>query len=355
MSDSQRSLADSFRRLIRATGPISLAHFMAESNARYYASRDPLGAGGDFVTAPEISQMFGELIGLWFADMWVRAGRSDPVAFVELGPGRGTLAKDAMRTMKRYGLAPDVHLVEASPALRAVQREALPEARFHGDLTSLPDDRPLLVVGNEFLDALPVRQLVRAAEGWRERMVGLDGDSFVYVGGGQPMDAAIPPEWREGRQGTIIETSPAAAAVVGEISDRLAAQGGCALLIDYGHVDSRAGSTIQAVRAHRKVDPFAAPGEADLTAHVDFATLARVAQSHGVTWMGTPTQGAWLKALGIEMRADALANRSPHLRGELIAARDRLAADDQMGYLFKVMGLAARGWPHGVGFDREER
>jgi NADH dehydrogenase [ubiquinone] 1 alpha subcomplex assembly factor 7 len=353
MSSSDTPLADVFRRLIRATGPISLAHFMAESNARYYSSRDPLGATGDFVTAPEISQMFGELIGLWLADMWIRAGRPDPIAYVELGPGRGTLARDAMRTMKRYGLVPEIHFVEASPALRDVQREAVPEAAFHTDLASLPADCPLLIVANEFLDALPVRQLVRAAEGWRERMVGLDGDSFIHVAGAQPMDAAVPPAWREGRQGTIIETSPAAAAVVYEIAGRLASQGGCALLIDYGHTDNRAGSTMQAVRAHRKVDPFSAPGEADLTAHVDFATLARAAQARGVKWMGTPTQGQWLRALGIETRADALVARAPHLRAELFAARDRLSADDQMGTLFKVMGLASSGWPHGVGFEGE--
>ncbi len=351
--ERERSLAEVFRRLIRTTGPISLAHFMAESNARYYTSRDPLGAGGDFVTAPEISQMFGELIGLWLADMWIRAGRLDPVAYVELGPGRGTLTKDALRTMTRYGLDPEIHFVESSPALRQVQSEAVPQAQFHGDLETLPSDRPLLIVGNEFLDALPVRQLVRAAEGWRERMVGLDGDTLIYTIGAQPMDAAVPPSWREGRQGTIIETSPAAAAVVGEIAGRLAVQGGCALLIDYGHTDSRAGSTIQAVRAHRKVDPFSAPGEADLTAHVDFATLARVARSRGVAWMGTPTQGEWLKALGIDTRAEALATRSPQMRAELYAARDRLAADDQMGHLFKVMGLAAANWPRGVGFEQE--
>jgi len=346
-------LADIFRRLIRGHGPISLAHFMAESNARYYAARDPLGSDGDFVTAPEISQMFGELIGLWFADMWIRAGREEPVALVELGPGRGTLAKDALRTMKRYGLEPEVHFVETSPALRKLQLEAVPQAQFHDDLGSLPADCPLLIVGNEFLDALPVRQLVRAAEGWRERMVGLADDRFVYVAGSQPMDAAVPAAWKGAKQGTIVETSPAAAAIVYEIAGRLAAQGGCALLIDYGHADLRGGSTFQAVRAHRKVDPLAAPGEADLTAHVDFATLARIAQSRGVQWQGTPTQGEWLRALGIEMRADALAERAPHYRAELFAARDRLIADDQMGSLFKVMGLAAPAWPPGVGFSTE--
>ncbi len=346
-------LADMFRRLIRTGGPISLAHFMAESNARYYASRDPLGAAGDFVTAPEISQMFGELIGLWLADLWLRAGRPAPVAYAELGPGRATLTVDALRTMARYGLAPEVHFVEASPALRRVQRAAVPAAQFHADPAGLPTDRPLLVVGNEFLDALPVRQLVRAAEGWRERMVGLDGDRFVFVAGSRPMDSAVPADWRAARQGTIIETSPAAAALVGEIAGRLAAQGGCALLIDYGHADTCAGSTLQAVRAHRKLDPFAAPGEADLTAHVDFATLARVAEGRGARWMGTRSQGEWLRALGIEARTEALALRAPGRRGEIETARDRLIAQDRMGHLFKVMGLAAPDWPRGVGFEQE--
>jgi NADH dehydrogenase [ubiquinone] 1 alpha subcomplex assembly factor 7 len=324
---------------------------MAESNARYYAAKDPLGSGGDFVTAPEISQMFGELIGLWLADMWIRAGSEKPIHYVELGPGRGTLARDALRTMKRYGLTPQVHFVETSPALRKLQLEAMPDARFHDDLTGIPREGPVLVIGNEFLDALPVRQLVRSAEGWRERMIGLDGDKLVYVRGNTPMEAAVPPDWRGARQGAIIETSPAASAIVHEIADRLATQGGCALLIDYGHADLRGGSTFQAVRAHRKVDPLATPGEADLTAHVDFATLARVAQSRGAQWMGTVQQGDWLRALGIETRSEALTMRAPHLRSELNAARDRLVADDQMGTLFKVMGLAAPGWPRGVGFE----
>ena len=166
-----RSLADSFRRLIAGTGPISLTHYMAEANARYYTSGDPLGEEGDFVTAPEISQMFGELIGLWLADMWIRAGRSEPALYVELGPGRGTLARDALRAMKRYGLEPEVHFVETSTPLKQLQLEAVPQAQFHDDLSRVPMDGPMLLVGNEFLDALPIRQLLKTAEGWRE----LDG------------------------------------------------------------------------------------------------------------------------------------------------------------------------------------
>jgi NADH dehydrogenase [ubiquinone] 1 alpha subcomplex assembly factor 7 len=351
MTPGEQGLAESFRRLIRNTGPISVAQFMGESNARYYSQADPLGATGDFVTAPEISQMFGELIGLWLADMWVRAGRTEPAIYVELGPGRGTLASDALRSARRYGLEPEVHFVEGSPALKNVQLKAVPEATWHHDLASIPADGPMLLVANEFLDALPVRQLVRTAQGWRERMVGLADDAFAFVAGAQPMDAAVPPEWREAAEGTILETCPAAAAITYEIAGRLLAQGGAALLIDYGHAEERTGSTLQAVRAHRKVDPFAHPGEADLTAHVDFATLARIAQSRGVRWLGIRSQGEWLHALGIEARTETLAARAPHYRRELAEARDRLIRDDAMGTLFKVMGLAGPGWPDGAGFD----
>jgi NADH dehydrogenase [ubiquinone] 1 alpha subcomplex assembly factor 7 len=351
MSEADGDLAGIFRRLIRTTGPISLARFMGESNARYYARKDPLGATGDFVTAPEISQMFGELIGLWLADMWLRAGREEPALSAELGPGRGTLAKDALRSARRFGMEPEVHFVEGSAALKDIQLAAVPEARWHADLSSVPREGPLLLVANEFLDALPVRQLVRTPDGWRERMVGLDGERFVYVAGAQPMDAAVPTDWREAAEGTIIETCPAAAAILYEITTRLAEQGGAALVIDYGSAEFRTGSTLQAVARHRMVDPLAMPGEADLTAHVDFATLARIAQAQRVRWLGTQTQGDWLRRLGIEARTETLATSAPQYREELEAARERLIADDQMGRLFKVMGLAAPGWPDGAGFE----
>jgi NADH dehydrogenase [ubiquinone] 1 alpha subcomplex assembly factor 7 len=353
MNDPTMSLTEIFRRLIRTNGPISLSQFMGESNARYYAGKDPLGAGGDFVTAPEISQMFGELIGLWLADIWIAAGRPQPVHYVELGPGRGTLAKDILRSAKRYGLEPSVYLVEGSPALRELQRAAVPGAIFHDDLTSVPTDAPMLLVGNEFLDALPVRQLVRSAHGWRERMVGLESEKFVFVAGDQPMDAAVPRDWREASQGTLIETCPGAAAVMQEITARLAAQGGSALLIDYGHAELRGGSTLQAVRDHKKVDPLAMPGEADLTAHVDFETLARIARAQDVRWMGTVPQGQWLTKLGIDMRAEALARMAPEYAVRLQQDKNRLVADDQMGLLFKVMGLAGPGWPGGTGFGAD--
>lgn len=350
MSEGGDSLAAVFARLIAATGPISVAQFMAESNARYYATRDPLGSAGDFVTAPEISQMFGELIGLWLADMWIRAGRDEPVHYVELGPGRGTLARDALVAAGRHGLTPRIHFVETSTALRARQLELHPAARWHDDLATLPTLGPLLIVANEFLDALPVRQLVRTDGGWRERMVGHDGQRFVFVAGSPPMDAALPGEFREAPVGAIVETSPAAAATIHEVAGRLAAQGGAALFIDYGSGQARLGSTLQAVRAHRKLDPFAAPGEADLTAHVDFGTLARIAQARGVRWLGTVPQGHFLRALGIGSRAEKLAAAAPGQAGAILSARDRLIGEGQMGALFKVMGLAAERWPEAAGF-----
>jgi NADH dehydrogenase [ubiquinone] 1 alpha subcomplex assembly factor 7 len=345
------TLAESFRRLIAATGPIGLARFMGESNARYYAAKDPLGAAGDFVTAPEISQMFGELTGLWLADIWARMGRPQGAFYAELGPGRGTLARDALRAMGRVGLEPDVHLVEASPALAALQREAAPQARFHADLASVPLEGPMLLVANEFLDALPIRQLVKTGDGWREVMVTLDDSGqFALVAGGLPMDAAVPEARRGAEEGTVIETCPAAAAIVAEVAGRLARQGGAALFIDYGHAAARTGSTLQAIRAHTKVDPLALPGEADLTAHVDFATLADLARSHGARWLGTVEQGAWLRALGLEARAEALARAAPDQREAIERAVERLAGAEQMGRLFKVMALAGPDWPDGAGF-----
>ncbi|RJY09388.1 class I SAM-dependent methyltransferase [Aurantiacibacter aquimixticola] len=349
---AKRNLGETFRRLIAATGPISLAHFMAESNARYYATREAIGGeGADFTTAPEISQMFGELIGLWLADMWSRAGSPDLVHYVELGPGRGTLARDALRAMKQHGLAPRVHLVETSPRMRDAQLQAVPDVVHHDDLGSIPADAPILLVANEFLDALPVRQIVRTSQGWREVMVGVDAEgAFAETPGRHAMDSAVPEERRSDPKGTVIETSPACAAVVSEVATRLAEQGGAALFIDYGYRHGRSGSTLQAVRNHQKVGVFDAPGEADLSAHVDFAQMALVARSQECKVFGTLTQGEFLTALGIDPRADALAASAPQHRDMLMKAKARLTASDQMGELFKVMGLAAPTWPDGAGF-----
>lgn len=342
-------LAARFRRLIRSDGPIPVARFIGESNARYYANRDPLGAAGDFVTAPEISQVFGELAGLWLADLWDRAGRPGDAFYAELGPGRGTLAKDALRAMARAGLIPPVHFVEGSPALRTLQCTAVSGAKSCSDPASLPENGPVLLVANEFLDALPTRQVVRTAAGWRERMIGLASEQLGFVAGPRPMDDAVPAWVSHLPEGTIFETCPAAAAVVGEIAQRLARLGGAALFIDYGHFTPQTGSTLQAVRAHRKVDPLASPGEADLTAHVDFATLAAIAANAGCR-VQTATQGEWLTAMGIGLRAEALVRAAPGRAAEVDAACHRLTAPHAMGELFKVMAITAPHWPGSVGF-----
>ena len=347
MNDNEgpEDLSDRFRRLIRETGPISLAQYMGECNAHYYTRGNPLGQEGDFITAPEISQMFGELIGLWLADMWVRAGRPANVHYVELGPGRGTLAQDALRTAVRYDLTPQVHFVEGSEKLRQVQRGAIRDVTHHDDITTLPEDGPLLVVANEFFDALPVHQLIRSASGWHERMVGLEGDKFVFVAGDRPMDAIVPESWRTARQGTMIETSPASAAIMSELADRLVAQGGAALIIDYGARELRSGSTFQAIRAHRKVDVFDAPGTADLTAHVDFEMLGKVAKRQGAQVLGCEMQGEWLTALGIDTRTEALQRKSPQTKEVIARQRARLVEESGMGLLFKVLGVTAPNWP----------
>ena len=348
---STLDLGKSFRRLIRENGPISLAQYMGESNARYYASRDPLGEEGDFITAPEISQMFGELVGLWIADLWVKMGASKNIHYVELGPGRGTLTKDVLKTAGKYGFDPQIHFVEGSLELRKLQRQAVPTVRFHHDLSTLPDDRPLLIVANEFFDALPIHQLVRSANGWRERMVGLEGDKFAFVAGDKPMDAIVPSSWKQASQGAMIETSPAAATVMAEIAQRLTKQGGAALIADYGPPELRSGSTLQALKDHTKVDPLEHPGEADLTAHVDFEMLQEVAAKNGADVMGLQQQGEWLRQLHIDTRLEALKRKSPNMSDQLHRQRDRLVEDDQMGVLFKMLGVCGRRWPMGEGFD----
>jgi len=316
------------RRRIEAGGAISVADYMAAANAHYYATRDPLGAAGDFTTAPEISQMFGELIGLWCADLWRRAGKPADAAYVELGPGRGTLAADALRAMRGAGLVPHVHFVETSPVLRVAQAARVPHAHWHDDAADLPDG-PLLIVANEFFDALPIRQF--DADG-RELMVTLDGGHFIRDG-----DA-------------VTESSPASIALAGLLARRIAAQGGAMLAIDYGPARTGTGDTLQAVSAHAFADPWEAPGSRDLTAHVQFPALAAAARGEGARVFGPRPQGDWLEAMGISLRAAALARAAPARTEEIEAARLRLTAPAQMGRLFKVMAACAPGWPEPAGF-----
>jgi SAM-dependent MidA family methyltransferase len=347
--ETEAALPDRLARAITLAGPIPLAQFMAAANAHYYATRDPFGAAGDFVTAPEISQMFGELLGLALADTWHRAGRPD-ASYIELGPGRGTLAADALRAMAKARLMPPAHLVETSPVLRAAQKKRLPGATWHDDLASLPEHGALLVIANEFFDALPIRQLVRTADGWRERLVACQDTLFLPIAGPQGPDAVIPPALRDAPPGAILETAPAAVAMMRALAKRLVAQGGVAVIVDYGHEGPAIGDTLQAVRGHALANPFDDPGEQDLTAHVDFATLKAAAEAEGAKTYGPVDQGDLLLALGIDTRAAALARGASERGDALAAARQRLVAPDQMGRLFKAIAVAAPSWPTPAGF-----
>ena len=342
-------LPERLARAITLGGPIPVAQFMAAANAHYYATRDPLGTAGDFVTAPEISQMFGELVGAWLADLWVRAGRPD-CAYVELGPGRGTLAADALRAMAKARLVPSVHFVETSPVLRAMQAERVPGAIFHVDVTSLPDDQALLIIANEFFDALPVHQLVKAVDGWRERRVACQDVLFLPVAGKLVPDTVIPEALRDASPGSVIESSPASVAIARALAERVVRQGGAALMIDYGYDGPALGETLQAVKDHRYANPFVAPGEHDLTAHVDFMTLASMAILSGSRVHGPASQGEFLGALGIAERATMLARANP-VEGQAIAeAHRRLTNPSEMGGLFRTMALVSPDWPEPAGF-----
>jgi NADH dehydrogenase [ubiquinone] 1 alpha subcomplex assembly factor 7 len=291
-------LSDLITRRIRAVGPMSLAEFMHEALQHprfgYYATRDPLGIKGDFITAPEVSQVFGELIGLWCADTWVRMGRPDPVLLVELGPCRGTLIQDALRALARvpdFRRALRLHLVETGEKLRALQRECLAstEVIWHRELGTVPEG-PTILIANEFLDALPIVQLRRGEAGWHERVVVLapDGETLMLTQTGtpSPLAALVPPELAAAAAGSIFEARPAALGIAEHLGRRLAAAPGAALFIDYGHTEKSCGDTLQAVRRHRYCGILDQPGSADLTAHVDFASFAEAARAAGAVPYG---------------------------------------------------------------------
>jgi SAM-dependent MidA family methyltransferase len=322
-------LERALRDRILSEGPITVEAYMDACNSYYYATRDPLGASGDFTTAPEISQMFGEMVGACLADCWARAGKPANATYVELGPGRGTLAADALRAMRPAGLDPAVHLVETSPVLREAQAKTVPEAQWHDDLSTLPA-APLLLVANEFLDALPVRQFV----GDVERRV-------TVAAGGLAFD----------RDGEIRETSPARDEAVAGIARRLASSGGVALIIDYGHEKTAPGDTLQAVRGHAFAPLLDKPGEQDLTAHVDFEAVAKSAKEAGAAVTALVPQGQWLQRLGIAARAKALEASHPDRSTEVRAAMHRLCDPGEMGELFKVLAIHSPGWPIPAGFE----
>lgn len=349
----QNLLALQLAKQIEAAGPISVAEYMRAANTEYYNKSDPLGVDGDFITAPEISQMFGELTGLWLSDIWLRQNSPSKCHYVELGPGRGTLAADALRAMEKFELTPQVHFVETSEALRAKQIQAVPAARFHDAADDLPDDGPLLIIANEFFDALPVRQLVSTHAGWRERMVARDrGTKFMALPGPYAMDNLVPADFRNAPTHSIYETSPAASGIMYDIASRLSKQGGVMLIIDYGYAQPGLGSTLQSVKDHQFADPFEDPGARDLTAHVNFLEIANLARMRDLRVSGPIDQGAWLSALGINQRAASLAEASPERSDEIFAARSRLVDGSEMGSLFKVLAISSADWGVPEGFER---
>ena len=355
-------LAAAIAQRIGREGPLSLASFMAmalhDPEGGYYARHDPLGRAGDFITAPEISQIFGELIGLWCADMWRRIGQPDPVIVAELGPGRGTLMADFLRaaeTVPEFRRALRLHLVEASARLRAEQqcRLAAADPCFVASLDALPPG-PLLLVANEFLDALPIRQLVRGPADWRERLVGLDAAGcLAFVDGPESpvLSLLVPESLRAAPTGAMVEICPAASALAATLGERLAQYPGAALLIDYGHFPSRTGATLAAVRRHRPAAILDGPGSADLSAHVDFAAIAAAAGAAGTKLYGPVPQGRFLAALGAEARLAALSARAdPTMRAELAGGLERLIDPAQMGNLFKALALTSPALPAPAGF-----
>lgn len=308
---------------------------MARANAAYYAQRDPFA---DFTTAPEISQVFGELLGAWAAVVWAQVGRPDPVLLIEAGPGRGTLMQDALRTIAH--VAPDfagalrVHLIETSPRLRIEQARRIAGATWHDRLEDVPPG-PMILLANEFIDALPIRQFERIAGAWAERHV--LGGRFVALPCAMAEDD-VP-------DGAVLEICEPARQWVATLSKRLVRNGGAALLIDYGYAGSRHRDTLQALRDGKPADPLADPGSADLTAHVDFAALAEVARGKGAQVWGPVDQGQFLRALGIEARVERLAIAHPGKRSELTMAMDRLTMPSHMGTLFKALAVSGSATP----------
>lgn len=357
-------LRDHLARRIALEGPLTVAQYMADCLGHprfgYYLTRDPLGAAGDFTTAPEISQMFGELLGLWAAERWQAMGSPDPVIVAELGPGRGTLMADALRAAKGvpgFLAAARMHLVETSPVLAERQRQLLAEydVTWHTDISALPPG-PTVLLANEFFDALPIRQFVRDAGGWRERLVGLgdDGGLRFVLSPAQPANPLVPMALAAAPEGSTVEVCPAGLAIAGAIGRRLAETPGAALIVDYGTGRSAPGDSLQAVKGHAFADPLADPGEADLTAHVDFQQLAQAALAAGAMSYGPVGQGAFLRALGIDHRAAALKDRANvRQRANIDAALARLAGtgDGQMGGLFKVLALQSPALPPPPGFE----
>ncbi len=359
------SLAHFIAQLITTEGPLPLADYMSlalnHPTLGYYRKQDPLGAAGDFTTAPEISQMFGELVGMCVLDVWSRADMPK-FTLAEIGPGRGTLMADLWRAtniLPPFQVAADMHLIETSPALRAEQKKRVPQATWHERLEELPTDKPLYLIANELFDALPIRQFERLNGTWFERYVRLSDKGTQDVPAFEPClvplapgaEDLLPPSMKSSPDGSITEHCPSGIALIEELSHRLAQQGGMALIIDYGFDGPAGGDTFQALRSHKFANPYQDPGAADLTAHVNFLALKTTAQRAGVQALGSIEQGAFLRNLGIDARAQTLiAKASPEQQSDIASALHRLTNRKEMGSLFKVLALVGANTPTPVGF-----
>ncbi len=348
---------------IRANGPMGIDRFMALALGHprhgYYMTRDPLGLAGDFVTAPEISQIFGELLGLFAAISWQLLGEPPKVALVELGPGRGTLMADALRAARAlpgFISCLDVHLVEMSPVLQRAQADTLKESgsrvHWHASIESLPEDRPLFILANEFFDALPIRQFQRYGSEWRERLVGIGQDGQLALGLDRKAAEGLTIDALEG---TVFETSPIALDIMKRLAGRLVHQSGMLLAVDYGHAQFSFGETLQAVRKHQFASVLVNPGEADITAHVDFASLAIAARRSGARDYPVLTQATFLERLGVHHRAGIL-RPNAESPAEIDAAVERLAGTGPggMGLLFKALAIASPDMPPPPAFDQPD-
>lgn len=337
---------------IRATGPMSVATYMGlcltHPSKGYYKGDDPLGAAGDFVTAPEISQMFGELVGFFFVNLWQQMGSPREFTLLELGPGRGTLMADMLRVACRaegYRDGLDLRLFETNPALIAEQNARLePYGPKWIDSFDKVGPGPLLVVANEFFDALPIRQFVRSKDGWHERMVGLSDGKRSFGLNPTPIPAtAMPPAVADAEPNSVLEVGLANGEVMTRLAGTISTQGGAILAIDYGYARTQTGETLQGVRRHQYADVLDAPGEVDLSAHVDFEALGAVAAKAGLAVQPLATQGQFLTRMGINDRANALSGANPGSAADIAAARARLVAPEQMGNLFKAFCAASPG------------
>ena len=356
---------------IRAEGPMSVAEYMGicllDPKDGYYPTRDPLGSDGDFITAPEISQMFGEVIGLWAIQSWTDMGKPESINLVELGPGRGIMMSDILRAAR---LAPDflkalnVYLIDASAALEAVQAKTLAKSpvpvSWVGNLSEVPNG-PTIIIGNEYLDCLPIRQFIQKdhfakAKGWHERLVTIDPDMDKLIFGIDPeaiseiTQTTLPSAHETARNDDLIETCPATYQLLDQLAERFKSDLGSALFIDYGPETTEFGDTFQALKRHEKVGVFSDPGNTDLTARVDFRTLNELAQSVGLKSTNCVTQREFLSKLGLEMRAVALARSKPDSKDKIARQLERLSGEDQMGELFKAISFQSANLPMPLGF-----